>query len=315
MNTANAIVWGLAWTLVTAVLFVLPLLPAFAELTKRRDIAPLAIDDADNGETDYRIKTLAPQLPELATLEHAQSWLQGDTYVLPGGAYVPMARTDRAVHMASNAAADVLISGHILEMEAGSQVRHLVHAASIVSHGAVLLNGRASADSLVVLAGGTHAFRVAAPCIVTAPLSAAPAATAPEDGPTPLTRLPERHAGDLTIEAGELRTTDLVVAGNVRLGEGARVVGHVKAHGDIDLAPGACVIGALFAGGNIRCHGSNRVQGPISAAWRVELGAHSQAGSRTVPCSVSGWDVVLGHSVAVFGAIASVGGCQVAEAS
>ncbi|GEM_PF-2648526 len=315
MTGMDTLVWGLGWTAMAVALFMLPLLPAFAELRARRDIGPIPIDDADNGETAYRLEALAPRLPDLATLGHAKPWLQAETYVVPSGAHLPSARTGSAVHMQAGATADVLISGSTLVMEQGAQVHHLVHAETLISRGAVTLNGRASAGSLVVLAAGSRTFRVAAPCIVTAPLTAAPQAVVRDEQPTPLTRVPERHTGDLVIEEGKVRLADLVVSGNLALGKDARVVGHIKAHGNIELAEGAAVEGAMFAGGHILCHGSNRVQGPISAAWRVELGNGTCAGSADVPCSVSGWEVVLGHSVAVFGAIASVGGCHVSEPS
>jgi len=314
MTAMTSFGWGLAWTSVTIALFLLPLLPALAELRRRRDIGPIPIDGADSGETAYRLEALASQLPDLASLGQAGSWLQNDTYVVPSGVHIPSVRTLLAVHMERGAAADMLISEETLVMEQGAQVRHLVHAESIVSNGPVALHGRASASSLLVLAAGSRTFRTAAPCIVTAPLRAAPEATQAVAPPTPLTLVPERHTGDLLIEAGEVRFADLVVGGNLVLGEGARVVGHIKAHGSIDLAEGASAQGALFAGGHIRCRGGNRVQGPISAAWRVELGSGTRAGSPSVPCSVSGWEVELGPSVAVFGAIASVGGCHVSEA-
>ncbi|SDM00264.1 hypothetical protein SAMN05428957_101527 [Oryzisolibacter propanilivorax] len=313
MTEMNPIGWGLVWTSVAIALFLLPLLPAFTELRQRRDIGPIPIDDADSGETAYRLQVLAPQLPDLASVEQAGSWLKGEAYVVPIAVHIPSVRTSRAVRMEQDATADILISGMRLEMERGAQVRHLVHAESIVSHGPVVLNGRTSAESLVVLAAGSQAFRMAAPCIVTAPLLVPPEDVEAEGAPTPLALMPERHAGDLLIEAGEVRFADLVVGGNLLLGEGARVVGHVKAHGNIDLAEGASAQGALFAEGQIRCRGFNRIQGPISAGWRVELGRGTHAGSPSIPCSVSGWDVVLGPSVAVFGAIASVGGCHVSE--
>lgn len=309
MNEYNHLWWGVAWLLATAAVFIGPLLPGLVELRKRRDAKPMAIDSVDNGDTDYRIKLLAPQFPVMSTLANADAWLSGNSYRLPAGTRLSAARTDLDVILEREAVADILITDRSLEMEEGSQVTHLAHAQSIRTHGAAVLNGRASAESLVVLAPGSHVFRVAAPCIVTAPLQSAPEV---EPGAaTPLVRLPQRHEGNLKVDAGQRLEASLVVTGDLVLEEGAVVVGHVKAHGRIELAPGARVEGALFAQDSIRCVGRNRVQGPLSAARRVELGEGTIAGSPLVPCSVSAWDVLLGPGVAVFGTITSVGGCDV----
>ena len=135
---------------------------------------------------------------------------------------------------------------------------------------------------------------------------------APQGGETiPLARLPQRHDGNLELAAGQVLEGSLVVDGNLVLHDGARVVGHIKAHGDVDLAAGASVMGAIFADGSIRCAGRNHVLGPISASHTVTLGPGTIAGSSDAQCSVSGWQLVLGPGVAVFGALASVAGCEI----
>lgn len=311
MMGASTLWWGLAWLLLTALVFTLPLWPALAELRRRRDAQPMAIDSEDSGETEYRIKLLAPRLPLLRQLPAAAAWqAAGGGHVLPRGAHLAAARTDGPVTLQDGASADVLITEQTLTLAGGSQVTQLAHARQVVSHGPVHLDGRTSADALVVLASGSHVFRVAAPCIVTAPLAAAPAPAA-ELAMAPLGGLPRRHEGDFTLDAGQMLAESLVVTGNVMLGEGAQLRGHVKAHGDITLARGARVSGALFANRHIRCAGDNLVLGPVSAAKTVTLGAGTQCGSARVPCSVSGWQVVLGPAVAVFGTLSSVDGCEV----
>ncbi len=310
MSASTNFWWGVAWLAATTVVFLGPLVPGLLELRRGRDAKALDIDDFDSGETDYRIKLLAPRLPALSTLAQASSWLAGDRYRLPQGTRLAAARSDLAVSLDKDAVVDILISDRTLEMAEGSQVTHLAHAESILAHGPVQLSGRTSAESLIVLAEGSSAFRVAAPCIVTAPLSAAPETGAAEP-PTPLTQLPQRHEGDFTLEAGETLQSSVVVHGDVTLREGARLVGHIKAHGDVELAEGACVAGAIFATGSIRCAGANRVEGPVSAIKTAALGAGTIAGSPSVACSVSGWDVVLGPGVAVFGTVTSVGGCRI----
>ena len=310
MSADSTLWWGLAWLLLTALVFSLPLWPAFAELRRRRDAQPIAIDSEDSGETEYRIKLLAPRLPLLRELRGAPDWQVGGGHVLPGGTHLAAARSDGPVTLDGGASADVLITEQTLTLGAGSGVAQLAHAARIVSRGPVHLDGRTSADTLVVLAAGSHVFRVAAPCIVTAPLTAAPSPAAALPA-APLSAVPRRHEGDFRLEAGQRLSDNLVVTGDITLGEGAELRGHVKAHGSIELARGARVTGALFAKRDIRCAGDNCVLGPISAVKTVVLGAGTQAGSPSVPCSVSGWQIELGPAVAVFGTLASVDGCEV----
>ena len=310
MTGSDDLLWGVAWVILTAMVFTLPLLPGLMELKLGRDAQPIAIDHHDNGDTDYRIKLLAPKLPALASLPDASSWWMTDHSQVPGGTHLPAVRTDGSVTLERDAVADMVIAERVLQLEEGSQVTHLAHADSVITRGAVTLSGRTSAQSLVVLAAGSHAFRVAAPCIVTAPLLAAP--PAPQGGETiPLARLPQRHDGNLELAAGQVLEGSLVVDGNLVLHDGARVVGHIKAHGDVDLAAGASVMGAIFADGSIRCAGRNHVLGPISASHTVTLGPGTIAGSSDAQCSVSGWQLVLGPGVAVFGALASVAGCEI----
>lgn len=313
MSNLNEWTWGLLWLVATVLVFSLPLLPGLRELKLRRDARPLGIDGEDDGDTDYRVKVLAPRLPDLASLPQAAGWLQGSRYEVPDGTQLDAVRVHRPLRLGRGARAEILISDGALALAADSQVVHLAHADSIVCEGPARLTGRASAETLVALAAGSQVFRVAAPCVVTAPLAQAP--TEPPAGPaTHLAGAPQRHREDLVLEPGERLEGSVVVTGRLHLKEGATLAGHVKVHGDAELAPGACIEGALFVTGNIVCRGGNRLQGPISAVRRVELGAGCRAGSAHIPCSVSGWEVALGPDVAVFGSITSVRGCEVAAA-
>ncbi|HMN22165.1 MAG TPA: hypothetical protein PKA16_12330 [Ottowia sp.] len=313
MMALNEWSWGLLWLLATALVFGLPLLPGWLELKQRRDARPLAIDGDDDGETDYRVKVLAPRLPALASLPQAAGWLQGGRYEVPEGTQLDAVRVHEPLRLGRGARAEILISDGRLVLAADSQVVHLAHADTIVCEGPARLTGRASAERLIVLASGSRGFRLAAPCLVTAPL-AAPPTDLPAAQDTPLPGMPQRRPDGLVLEPGERLEGPVVVTGRLHLKAGATLAGHVKVHGDAELARGACIEGALFATGSIRCQGDNRLQGPISAVRRVTLGAGCRAGSPAIPCSVSGWDVHLGPDVAVFGTITSVRGCDVAAA-
>lgn len=313
MTNLNEWSWGLLWLAVTVLVFSLPLLPGLLELKLRRDARPLGIDGEDDGETDYRVKVLAPRLPELASLPQAAGWLRGGRYEVPDGTQLEAVRVREPLRLGSGARAEILISEGALALAADSQVVHLAHADSIVCEGPARLTGRASAEKLVVLAPGSQVFRLAAPCLVTAPLAQAPLEP-PAAPATHLAGAPQRHDDGLVLEPGTRLEGSVIVTGRLHLKAGATLAGHVKVHGDAQLDEGACIEGALFTTGNIACRGANRLQGPISAVRRVELGAGCRAGSAAIPCSVSGWEVVLGPDVAVFGSITSVQGCEVATA-
>lgn len=307
--------WGPLWLIATVLVFSVPLLPGLLELRQRRDASPIPIDSDDNGETAYRVKALAERLPSIEGMSDAQPWLLGDRYVVPSQARLEAVRSSRSLKLGSGATAGVLVCDGALELGEGSQVTHLAHAASVVCDGAARLMGRTSADSLVVLSVGAQVFRVAAPCIVTEPLRAAPTDEATHYGPTAMVQVPRRIDGDFDVPAGEVIEDSLVVSGNLRLKAGARIVGHVKAHGWIVLEQGASIVGAAYTQESLYAVADNFIQGPVSAAKSIALGHGSRAGTPLIPCSVSGWDVRLGLAVAVFGSITSVGDCEVVRAT
>lgn len=63
MNAPTSpLLFGSLWLVVTALVFLLPLLPALRELYSRSDADALAIDPLDNGRTDYAAQRMAEQL-------------------------------------------------------------------------------------------------------------------------------------------------------------------------------------------------------------------------------------------------------------
>lgn len=164
------------------------------------------------------------------------------------------------------------------------------------------------ATERIELQAGSRFHRLRAPTIaaVTESGTAAGEAMPVPPEPPPLTRRHQRHFGNLQLTPYTTTTADLVVAGNLTVGEGARLLGHVKVYGDARLEAGAELHGGLFAEGSIHCQGGNSLSGPIAAGHRVFLGENTAAGSTKEPCSVTGWEVLLQPGVAVYGDISAV---------
>ncbi|MDO5086594.1 MAG: polymer-forming cytoskeletal protein [Comamonadaceae bacterium] len=298
----DALAWGLGWSLLTLVVFALPLWPAWRELRSATDADPLPIDDLDDGLTSYRARTVRAHLPRLETLPVEKRWPHANTRAV---------RVQEPLVLGQGQRAELLVSTSEVTLQPGSRVTRAVHARRLRNQG-MQLPLRASADETMVLEPGSRFFRISASLILTTPLAdAAPAL--PDEPASPAQPVTERrfHKGPMLVRVGQHVHAHLVIDGDLTLEENASITGDVKVHGHVRLAKGAWLAGALFAQGHVECAGYNRVQGPLCAEQAVHLGPHFQGGRSGSPCSISGWEVHLGESVRVFGSITAVTGGQV----
>ncbi len=308
-TNTSSLWFGLAWLLLTALVFVLPLLPALRELYSRSDADALEIDHLDNGRTDYDAQRALERLPLLEDMPRIAQWQHDDRghLVVPRGQTRLTCKTGRPLVMGFRAQARTLISADTVEMQANSVVKRILHAKNIHCLGPVILARKTSAVRNIVLSPGTRFQRLAANCIFTWPLKRHIGFPIQNIGEgMPLTVLQRRHSGDLHIAAGTLVQGGLVITGNLSMGEGAVVLGHIKVHGEAALARGACVKGALFALDGIRTAGNNYIEGPLSAGSNLRLGANSQIGNKQVPSSTSAWTIQLEASVRIYGSLSAV---------
>lgn len=311
---ANPLLFGSMWLIVTALVFLLPLLPALRELYSRSDADALAIDPLDNGRTDYTAQRMADQLDLLEAMPRVAQWRHDDQgrLMVPRGQNRLMAKTQVPVVIGFRSQLRTLISSDVVELQANSVVQRVLHAKSIHCLGPAQLARLTSADRHIVLSPGARFLRLSAACIFTWPLKRSLSFPLPELGTgMPLTTLQRRHEGDLRIPAGTIVRGGLVVTGNLLLEEMSVVVGHIKVHGNAILAQSACVQGAVFVQGDLHTKGNNYVEGPLCAGKRLHLGPDSQVGDKECPSSVSAWTIALHASVRVYGSIAAVRSGQV----
>lgn len=312
--TAHPLLFGSMWLTVTALVFLLPLLPALRELYSRSDADALAIDPLDNGRTDYTALRMAEQLDLLEAMPRVAQWRYDDQgrLMVPRGQGRLMARTALPVVVGFRSQLRTLVSSDIVELQANSVVQRVLHAKSIHCLGPAQLARLTSADRHIVLSPGARFVRLSAACIFTWPLKRSLSFPLPELGTgMPLTRLQRRHEGDLRIPAGSIVQGGLVITGNLLMEEMSVVVGHVKVHGNAILAQSACVQGAVFVQGDLQTKGNNYVEGPLCAGKRLHLGPDSQVGDKDCLSSVSAWTIALHASVRVYGSIAAVRSGQV----
>lgn len=194
-----------------------------------------------------------------------------------------------------------------------STVLRWVHARTelLVGDGSTLA-GRASADTAIRMGAGVSFDRLSAPRIVVgggAELVEVPAANPvefalPDEG---VMAIGDHHRveGDLTIPAGALLRSDLVVTGNVRLDGGAQLVGSLKAHGDVHLADGAVVDGAVVTRQRVVTGLRAVVGGPIIAEDEVALGPGTVIGQQHYPTSIAAPRISLARGVVVHGLVTS----------
>ena len=276
--------WVVLWLGATVLILGLPLWPAWREVHRPSDVAPLAVASglAVGGE-GLQGQGTGPW-PGLAASRTADE--------------LTLRRGDRRREV--DHGGDVIV-------EAGARIDSALRARRVRSHGARLPR-IVSATTAIDLGAGSRFGVLCAPVIRTevrgqdhpredkTEPSRADAPSRPRHG----------HAGDFELPASTTLVADLVVQGSLTLGQDSVLVGNVKVHGDARLLAGAALDGALFAQGSVHCHGRNRLSGPMAAGRRVWLGADCVVGNARAAGSVSAWEVRLEHDVTVFGRITCV---------
>lgn len=182
------------------------------------------------------------------------------------------------------------------------------------------LYGRTSSDTAIRLGPGVGFDRLGAPIVAVGdaqptPLPARPEGMAPFEPPENARRLGGhlRVEGDCVVPAGTVVEGDLVVAGTLRLLEGARIAGSVKAHGQIEVQGGVVVEGSLVSRKAIGTGRGCWIRGPVISEDHVELGAGTTVGSPAGAATVSARTVTLSPDVVVCGHVVTEEGGTSAE--
>ncbi|HEX9893674.1 MAG TPA: hypothetical protein VGA78_07100 [Gemmatimonadales bacterium] len=199
-------------------------------------------------------------------------------------------------------------------------LRWLHSVGTLVVGPASHLYGRASAEESIQFGREVHFERVGAPVItvgIATPRPMPPRHTEPASFlPPPNSRRLGDHLrvdADLTVPAGTLIDDNLVVAGQLTLGPGARVTGSVKSHRTLTLESGTVVEGSLVSRGEITIGQDCWIRGPVISEERLEIGRGTSIGSPNAPSTVSGRQVFLADGVTVSGQIVTSEGGQTAD--
>lgn len=193
-----------------------------------------------------------------------------------------------------------------------STVTRWVHSDGIllVEEGSLLF-GRASSASAIRLGTGVRFERIGAPRIEVGP--AHPRGTGTPGAVERTSWIPPDRArsvgdhlhvdGDADLPADTEHRGDLVVAGTLTIGAGARVEGSVKAHRNIQVGRGGAITGSLVSRTTIETAGDVTIGGPIIAEDEILLGEGTVVGEAGRETTVVAPRVILASGSVIFGQV------------
>lgn len=174
-----------------------------------------------------------------------------------------------------------------------------------------LLYGRVSADRMITLDMGCQFERMHAPRIVFGQ-PGRPAARRVQTG----TLGPRDVPGRVEVAAGRWYIqrslklpkekqieADLVVTGELRIGEGSRIVGNIKSRKDLYLEPGVEVFGSVVSERDLHLGEGCRIHGPLLAERAVTIARDCAIGSPQDPTTVSARKIEVAPGVVAHGTV------------
>ena len=178
------------------------------------------------------------------------------------------------------------------------------------------IHGRATATRRMMLGHGVRFQRLFAPCIHIedtgqTPLTTNPAPLSQVTAATPIHRFDPAliqqgryvFTGSIFIPAGTEATTDIVCGGDLRIGRGARINGHIKAKGNIICEPNVFIDGSLFSDHNIHLERSCTVSHLLIADKEAFIGYGCAIGRPDIPGTLNAEKVCLSEGSTVYGAV------------
>ena len=318
----------------------IPLIPAFNELLRPRDAAPLNAVGNDAGQLTYFAESFAKQAMQeglLGTMVPARlsdgSPVRAHSQADPIRAQSKPIRDFVVLMDASPLPEGAVLSGECLArltlngspsvtyrallgqrdviLGPASTVLRWVHARGILEVGERSnLLGRATSDRQITLAPEVSFERMEAGIIrVVGPGTAnvPPATTGVYEHFEPgnadsMGANYWRVYGDLTVPAGCALLGSVIATGNVVVQSGARVTGSLKAHGAMEIEAGAIVTDSCAARSRVMIRSGARVGGPIISEFTVVIEA-AVVGSATIRTTVSAPTIRLLPGAVVYGAV------------
>ena len=327
----------------TALVLVLPMLPAIAEWRRPSDIAPLHIDAQDALDPTWPARSAADRMIAAIAAGHARCDDRLLAYAPPAAAW-PLddaerraGRTRRAWHTAGDAvlpentrfSATVFARGnlatcagnvysalwarHALRIAEGSTVLRWAHAFSVVAANDCRLAGRITADGSIAIASGCRFVLLDAPVIKFAgdgpPAAAAVSKRTPGHDGLPSAVRQDAASGrgvctsSLDLGADRGWYGDLVCHGDLAIGVDCTSTGSVKARGAIDVGARCVIDGAVVAEGAITLGDGAVVLGSVVSETAIVLSAGSRVGSPGRPSTVSAPHIEIADGVVVHGTV------------
>ena len=324
----------------TALVLVLPLLPAIAEWRRPSDIAPLHIDAEDALDPTWTARAAAQRLfaviasggtsfdgQPLAFLPRSGAWpfddaenlnrvsqrawhAAGDALLPPGMHFAAEVFAPGSLQTAPGELHGALWAGRQLRLARASTVLRWAHASGIDAEADCHFVGRVTADESIRLASGCRFGLLQAPTI-----GIAADASDPLSMPlsTTIDGLPADVAVDEaagrgvcdSIDLGAQRAWrgDLVCRGDLVIGRGCRSVGNVKARGTLAVDPFAWIDGALVAEGSITLGEGCRVTGSVVSETAIVIGPGCRIGLPGRPATVTAPRIDVATGVIVHGTL------------
>jgi hypothetical protein len=332
----------------TALVIVLPLVPAWIEWRWPTDVVPLFIDKDDALDPPYLARSFISRLGTAHALGQRQMgrskivmllarspwpldtterrrarsrrvWdVVGDAELPAGVVFLGEVAARGSMHAAPSGTYRALWAGVNLHLPPKCTVLRWAHATQVEVGPACRLAGRVTADELITVGNATSFVLLHAPRIQFEPVRSRPApatATAPA---AVRRRLNAMQSGSVQWDAASARGTsedsldtgdlcwwqgDLICGADLRVGQGSKVDGSLKARGSITIGAGCTIEGSIVAEGDIRLGPGCTVRGSVISETSVALRSGSVVGQPGHPCTVAAPRIRVSGGVVAHGTV------------
>ena len=332
--------WLLLFAL-TALVVLLPMLPAVAEWRWPSDVKPLSIDTRDALDPPFLARSFALRLTtalalgqtrlgrsQIAEAPPRDGWplyagerraaasrrvwyAVGDAELPPKISFLAEVAAHGTLRTAAGGLHRALWAGRQLKLAPRSCVLRWAHGAQVDVGPGCRLTGRVSADDWITVRSDATFTLLHAPTVRFMPARSEPVASA--TGVFPL-GLPDavtwdaaaaRGTCDELLDVGAHRAWrgDLVCRADLLLGTGCNAHGSLKAHGDIMAGAGSIISGSVVAEGSITLGAGCAVRGSVISETAIVLGIGCVVGAPGHPATVAAPSIAVAPGVVVHGTL------------